>query len=101
LLEGKRTVGSLRVTNCGAALLTSVQEGAAKLDVGSLKGRLKLHVAFQASGLLEHIVSATHGLGYVSNPHGSERIRVKAGQIPAKLGEHFKLILNTKLEPRP
>jgi hypothetical protein len=99
LLEGKRTVGSLKVTTCGAALLTFVDEGVVKLDVGNLKGRLKLHVDFQASGTLDQIIPATHGLGFVSNSHGSERLRVKRGEIPTKVGEHFQIVLNTKVEP--
>jgi hypothetical protein len=101
VLEGAHTVGSLDFTKCGAALNTSVDEGTAMLDVGGLKGRLRLHVEFQSSGPLEHSIPATHGVGYVSNRNGLENLRVKRGEIPTKVGTHFTLVLNTKVEPLP
>lgn len=101
VLEGTHTVGNLDFTKCGAALNTSVDEGTAKLDVGGLKGRLRLHVEFQASGPLEHSIPATYGEGYVSNRHGLENLRIKRGDIPTKVGTHFTLVLNTKVEPQP
>ncbi|MGA8746545.1 MAG: hypothetical protein WB507_11875 [Solirubrobacterales bacterium] len=98
LYEGKRVVGSLDVTKCGAALTTSVEEGTAKLDVGNLKGRLRLHVEFHAGGNIDHSVPATDGMGYVENSHGLELLRVKKGEIPTKIGARFTLILNTTVE---
>lgn len=95
LLEGSRIVGSFGIKGCAGTLYQSVYEGTAKLEVGALKGRLKLHVIFAASGPPENQIPAKFGLGTLSNRQGSERFRISGGEIPSELGARFKFTLNT------
>ncbi|HEY1854637.1 MAG TPA: hypothetical protein VGG40_08620 [Solirubrobacterales bacterium] len=97
LFRGKKQVGSLKVGNCAAAGFNAYYHGTAKLEVGSLSGKLHFELVF--SHPPTNSGSSKPGKGTFSNAEGSELFQAVTTELPPELGARFTVILDPRVVP--